>query len=333
MINADSIKFINYDHNKDNEYSLNALIEKIDASGAEADVTKWLGPHNYTGKKHSGVISMDADKVCELAGILDRYDLEGWSKLPAVSSVSGMNRSLMIHLNDGTKYYIAWNAKFPKVFPPPEDVMYFELFNFFNGLIREAGWDDVAGEDIKDPRLNPAYAPRTVKWFGHEVKLKIGTGTYYEDGTNAEIDYEGKDWWVEEGFVGRYTGDNGADMTVAGDGGIRLFMDGEEWHGYVGKKRIYKRHAEISISCGDRSRWCELHTLSGENFDKIQIMCLPGPVPCEQFTPISVVLYRCKESSCQIGVQEKQTADRYCRNCGQERKPADIYCRNCGERL
>ena len=320
MIDADNIKYFNYDQEDHGaKYSIRVIIEKIDATGAEASIEKWLGPHNYNGKRHKDVILMDADKVGELVRILEGYDLEGWSKLPTKCCSSGVSRTLCLHLNDGTKYYIGFNADFPKTIPPTEDIMYFELFNFFNGLIREAGWEEVVGEDLKDPRLNPAYTPRTVSWFGNQVKLKIGTGIFYEDGRNAEIDYEGKDWWVEEGFVGYYTGENGAHMSVEENGNISLFMDGENWQGSVGKKRIYKRHAEIGISCGDKSRWCELHTLKGENYDRIQIRCMPGPIPAPQFTPISINLNRCK--------------DRFCRNCGCERKPTDIFCRSCGARI
>lgn len=320
MIDADNVKYFNYDQDDHGyTYSIRVIIEKIDAMGAEASIEKWLGPHNINGKRHEDVIFMDAHKVSELLHILDGYDLEGWSKLPTQCSSSRVSRTLVLHLKDGTKYHIGFNTAFPRTIPPTEDVMYFELFNFFNGLIREAGWDEVAGEDLKDPRQNPAYAPRTVSWFGNQVKLKIGTGTFYEDGRNAEIDYEGKDWWVEEGFVGCYTGENGAYMSVVENGDIRLFMDGEDWHGHVVNKRIYKRHAEIGIHCSDRSRWCELHTLKGENYDMIQIRCMPGPVPAPQFTPIAVNLNRCK--------------DRFCRKCGCERRSTDIYCRNCGERI
>ena len=319
MISTDSLKYLYYDHDNNNNYTLTVKVEDFDADPVQAQITKWLGPHNINGKKLDGTVALDEEKLSELTQILNRYDLEAWSKLPSLSCVSGTVRSLTVHLKDGTKYYIAWNAKFPKVFPPTEDVMYFELFNFFNGMIREAGWAEVVGDDIKDPRENPAYAPRTVSWFGNQVKLKIGTGTFYEDGRNAEIDYEGKSWWIEEGFVGYYTGENGASMSVVESGEIKLYMDGEEWHGHAGNKRIYKRHAEIGISCGDKSRWCELHTLGGENYDKIQITCMPGPVPAPQFTPISIVLYRCK--------------DRFCRSCGGECEPADRYCRKCGGQI
>jgi hypothetical protein len=102
--------------------------------------------------------------------------------------------------------YVPWDAIFPETLPPQEDILYFELYNYFNDLISDdPEWEEVVSENMDDPRDNPAYGERNVMQYGKEVRLVPGTGVYSENGAGAEIDYSDLKWWLEEGFTGTWT--------------------------------------------------------------------------------------------------------------------------------
>lgn len=198
------------------------------------------------------------------------------------------------------KYHVSFNTHFPETLPPEEDIMYFELFNFFNDLIAsEEGWEDVVGENLPDPRDNPAYYERTVTWFGKEVRLVPGTGIYYEDGTRAEIDYEGKDWWVEEGFLGGWTLDidrtedvSSASFKVNEDGSVSLTVDGGDYEGRLSDVRRYNCDVDVDFEIEGRERGGTIILLKNESYEDIRVECFPLPVPETQFDPIDVYLIK-----------------------------------------
>ena len=299
------LRFV-YDKYSGEQYYLNAFVEDLSASGGKVILIKRVGPMNYTGHKKEGELALDGAQAARLREILSGYDLEAWSKLPTASSGVSPTRSLIVFSGDEILYKVMWNAKFPKTLPPQEDILYYELYSFFNGLISaEPGWEEVRSGDPEDPRDNPAYYERTVTWFGHRVKLVPGTGTYHEDGRYAEIDYEGRDWWIEEGFTGSWTLDGeapsidpcyareSASLTVNGDGSLVLVLDGEVWQGKVSGLRRYRDSFGITLQNEDFGiRRCEVSTPVDESYDRIHISYQSDPYPADQYEPIDVFLVR-----------------------------------------
>lgn len=293
-----------YDMFSGDPFYLSAYVKFQPSGGASAEVEKRVGPMNAEGQKKEGDLSLSAARADALLQILGRYDLAAWSKLPTGSAASAPSRSLMVFSGEETLYDVRWNARFPKTLPPQEDIMYAELFNFFNGLIAETpGWEDVRSDDLDDPRDDPAYGERTVTWFGQEVKLVPGTGQGYDDGRYAEIDYAGKSWWVEEGFVGHWTldaseptdGGNApktAELTVSADGSALFTLDGAEWPGKTAAVRRYRDSAGLLLARDGDRRNCAVELGGAESYARIHLVCYPGPVPEAQFEPIDVYLLK-----------------------------------------
>lgn len=291
---------LTYDKNYGDQFYMDADVVKMSDKGAKLKITKRIGPDNYTGTKKEGTIDLDKSQVDELFEIMGRHDLQSFTNYPAYGSISGPVRTLFVLNGDNIVYSVCFNTHFPETLPPEEDIMYCEMFNFFNDLIaNEDGWEDVVGENLEDPRNNPAYYDRTVTWFGNEVKLVPGTGTYHEDGRYAEIDYEGKKWWIEEGFIGEWTLDkektedvSAASLTVNEDGSLLLTVDGVIHKGTVGEIRRYKDSVLIGIEIDGSERGATVDLLYEESYESIRIMCFPNPVPDEQFDSIDVYLLK-----------------------------------------
>ena len=293
-----------YDMYSGDQFYLDVIVEKMSGKGAQAEIEKRIGPMNYTGVRKEGTIRMNGEQVQALRDILGRYDLKLWTECRLSSYGTSPSRSLYVFEGSELVYRISWNTQFPETLPPQEDIMYAELYNFFNDLISaEPGWEDVRSDDLDDPRDNPAYYERTVTWFGNEVRLVPGTGTWYENGAYAEIDYEGRDWWIEEGFTGSWTLDeenptNGlnppksASLTVNEDGSVLFVLDGEEWPGRVAPTRRYRDSTGILLEKGYEDRACTVALMQEESYRRIHLYCYPGPVPEPQFPPIDVYLLK-----------------------------------------
>ena len=297
-----------YDNYSGKEFELNVYVENMSEEGAKVTVEKRVGPMNYTGHTKEGELKLTGGQAAELKDILSRYDLKAWSELPTRGYGYSPTRSLIVFSGNDILYKIMWSAVFPKTLPPEEDIMYAELFNFFNDIIAsEPGWEEVRSDNLDDPRDNPAYYEREVTWFGNIVKLVPGTGVWYEDGRGATIDYEGKDWWVEEGFVGEWTLDEenptgglndvkDASLTVRQDGTVLFVKDGEEWTGTVDPGRKYKAETGIALEKDNEYRNCEVYLYYEESYERISVTCYPGPVPEPQFAPIDVNLIKVDEN-------------------------------------
>ena len=293
-----------YDRYAGEELYLDVIVDKMSRKVAIAEIEKRIGPMNYTGVRKEGTIRFGGEQVQELRDILSRYDLKAWTEIRQTVSTTMPSRSLYVFEGDELVYKIAWNTRFPETLPPQEDIMYAELFNFFNHLISaEPGWEEVRSDDLEDPRDNPAYYERTVTWFGNEVRLVPGTGIWYENGSHAEIDYEGRDWWLEEGFTGSWTLDeehptNGlnppeaAALTVNEDGTVLFILDGEEWTGSVASTRRYRDSTGIHLERNGSERSCTVALMREESYERIHLTCYPGPVPEIQFPPIDVYLVK-----------------------------------------
>ena len=303
---ATGLRFM-YDNFSGEQFCLNAYVEGMSRQGAKVTLIKRVGPMNYTGHTKEGELTLTGRQVDDLRKILKSYDLGLWSELRGRGYGYSPSRSLIVFCGEAVLFDVRWDAVFPETLPPQEDIMYAELYNFFNDIISsEPGWEEVVSENLEDPRDNPAYYERTVTWFGNEVKLVPGTGVYYEDGHYAEIDYEGKDWWIVEGFTGEWTLDEespsfdtafrcpqSASLTVNEDGTLTFILDDEEWQGTVSGIRRYMDDFGITLEKenGER-RSCQVSTLGKESYDRIHISCRPGPVPEPQFPPIDVFLVR-----------------------------------------
>ncbi len=293
-----------YDKFSGDQLYLAAYVSKLNTDKATVELTKRVGPMNYTGHKKEGVVYLDSKQIKQLLDIFSRYDLEAWSKLPTASSSSDPSRYVVVLSHDDILYDIKWNAKFPETNPPEEDIFYYELYNFFNDIIsKEPGWEEMYSDDLPDPRDNPAYYERTVSWFGNEVKLVPGTGTYHEDGAYGELDYEGRNWWIEEGFVGTWTLNEenpthdlniptSSKLVVYEDGTLEFELNGETYSGRVSDKRIYKAPAGIVLEKELFRRYCDAETTHDQSYEEIHVTCYPDPVPAEQFAPIDVFLLK-----------------------------------------
>lgn len=132
-----------------------------------------------------------------------------------------------------------------------------------------------------------------------------GTGIYYEDGRYAEIDYEGKSWWVVEGFTGQWTLDTedpsidefnrpqDALLTVYEDGSLQLILDSEVWQGSVNGLRKYMDSFGIGLVKEDgQRRSCKVSTTYRESYDRIHISYQSNPYPEPQYPPIDVYLVK-----------------------------------------
>ncbi len=295
----------NYEHKAGDEFELNARIEDIDENGGTLELKKRVGPMNYNGRSKEGELSIPREKIDELLEILSRYDIKGYSELPTRGSVSTPIRSLYVIIGEDVTY-VAWNAKFPETIPPTEDIMYYEIFNFFNDIVSaEPGWEEVRSDNLDDPRDNPAYGERIVEQYGNEVSLVPGTAALSSDGTGAEIDYGDKLWWQEEGFIGEWqmtaedsentnTSCKSAGFTVDENGNIRFTVDGIDWTGTLGNTRYYRSDINVSLTDGTDTRTFTIAPMSYENYDNIQVSAYPGPVPEEQFAHIFAQLTKTK---------------------------------------
>lgn len=289
-----------YDNFSGDQFFMDADVVKISDKGASVKISKRVGPNNYTGKKKEGTIKIDKNQVDELFDILERYDLEGYTQLPAGGSIGTPSRTLSVLKKDDLVYHVSFNTYFPKTLPPEEDIMYFELYNFFNDLIaNESGWEEVVGDNLSDPREEPAYYERTVTWFGKEVNLVPGTGVGYKNGKYGQIDYEDKNWWIEEGFVGEWTLDkeNSEDVSdalliVNEDGTIVLTTDGIEYKGELSKIRRYMDDVDIYLQIEGRDYGGSILMLNEESYGNIRLECYPLPYPELQFDPVDVYLMK-----------------------------------------
>ena len=293
-----------YDKYSGNQFYLAAYVSKLDTDKALVELTKRVGPMNHSGHKKEGDIYLDVKQIDKLLDIFSRYDLKAWSNLPRSSSSSDPSRFLVILSRDDILYDIRWNARFPKTTPPEEDIFFFELYNFFNDVIsKETGWEEVVSENLPDPRDNPAYYEREVEWFGRKVRLVPGTGTFHKDGSYGQLDYEGKDWWIEEEFTGKWVLNeehptNGlniptsSSLTVREDGTLEFELNGESYPGKVSDTRIYKGSAGIILEKELFRRHCDVETVLDQSYEEIHVTCYPDPVPAKQFEPIDVYLLK-----------------------------------------
>ena len=289
-----------YDMFSGDQFCLEARVTDITPEGCRVKLEKRVGPMNYTGHTMEGEFDLDGDRTAALLEILGRYDLEAWSKLRRSGSSAAPGRTLMVFSGED-QWYIAFDAVFPKTLPPLEDVMYMELYNFFNSLIRGMpDWSEVQSPDLPDPRENPAYGEREVSWFGRTVRLVPGTGVYTADFRGAEIDYGEEKWWFLEGFTGTWilveewreeASHLSAQLTVREDGSLTLTLDGREWTGTLGDKRYYREDIGVRLTCeGEGSRSFTLMCLEEEDYGLLRVYAYPGPVPEEQFYPTDLVL-------------------------------------------
>ena len=288
-----------YSRYSGDEMALDAWVDHITESGAEVTVKKRIGSGSSAAEQE-GMLKITADQTEELRAILNRYDLEAFSKLPERSYGSSPHRSLRVW--DGDRDYdISWNKVFPKTLPPEEDILYFELFNYFNGLLKgNAAWQDVIGDDLEDPREDPKYQVRTVEQFGNLIPLVPGTGNS-TNGYGAELDYGDRIWWLEEGFTGSWhacasetvetTADTGV-FRVEEDGMTELQVDGTVYSGTLGKVRTYLEPVMAELAAGEEKRTFEIMPLHQDDYTELQIRSYPGPVPEPQFEPIDLYLVK-----------------------------------------
>jgi len=287
-----------YDCYSGSQFYLDAWVERITEAGAEVTVRKRIGPNNSTGIQKEGTFQINAGQLQELRDILSRYDLEAFSRLPTRSSGASPRRTLRVW--DGeSDTEIPWNAVFPKTTPPQEDILYYELFQFFNGLLKnEPEWQEVAGEDLEDPRQDPRYTVRMVEQFGNMVALVPGTGNS-TDGHGAQLDYGSQDWWRAEGFTGSWktvttdrfetTGETGT-LIVQEDGSVSLTLNEVLYSGMLGTVRTYREPIQVRLEQEGESRLFELYPLNQDDYSELQIQSYPGPVPEPQFDPVDVCM-------------------------------------------
>ena len=297
--------YFSYDSFSGDLFCLNARAEHFDESGADVVIEKRLGPRNRTGTSKKGSIHITPEEVRELQAILKRYDLDAWSRLRRKSASSSPSRVLMVW-EDDKLYEVPGNAVFPETIPPQQDIMYFELFVFFNGLLKkEDGWEDVIGEDLEDPRDNPAYKERSVLHFGREAALKKGTGTFHTDGKGAEIDYGGDPWWNAEGFTGTWQAGRSAaypdlentsqscTLTVNDAGHCTLVIGKEIWQGTVPSVRRYR--CEIGLSLEKEKyerRSFDIWNIIEDSYEELRLTSYPLPYPEEQYDETEIILIK-----------------------------------------
>ena len=290
-----------YEMDSGEHFALEARVTEIGPEGCRVKLEKRVGPMNYTGHTMKGDLDLDGEKTAELLEILGRYDLKAWSELRRRGYSIDPYRTLIVFSGEET-WYIGFDTVFPETLPPQEDILYMELYNFFNGLIRDVpDWGEVQSPDLPDPRENPAYGEREVTWFGRQVRLVPGTGIY-EGYHGAEIDYGAEKWWLLEGFTGTWTlGDDwkeeashtAATLTVREDGSVTLTLEGKAWTGQLGEKRYYRTDIGVRLTCeGENSRDFTLENIEEEDYRLLRVYAYPDPYPTEQFYPTDVMLVK-----------------------------------------
>ena len=312
--------YFSYDNFSGDQFRLDARAESFKDSNVVLAIEKRIGPMNYTGKSKKGLIRLSEEEGKTLMELLHRYDdrIREWSQLKRSGSTASPSRSLMIW-EDGQRYVVSFDTVFPETNPPEEDIMYYELFTFFNGLLKnKPGWEEVVGVELKDPRNNPAYYERTVMTFGHEVPLKEGTGTYHADGRGATLDYGDDLWWQMEGFTGTWEIgssdaypdlENSSDtctMTVEEDGSVTLVLDSETWKGKVSDKRIYKESISMTMENEGEQRVFHADNIIDDSYEELLLSCYPGPVPEPQFEPVDLILIKKPDAK---GEEENETSE------------------------
>ncbi len=281
-----------YDQYAGDQFRLDAWVEDFGAGGAVATVEKRVGPMNHTGVKKEGKVTLSRAQADELLEILSRYDIRAWSRLRRRGYGTSPSRIVAIFYGD-EMVDIPWDAIYPESLPPQEDILYCELYNFFNGVLRETpGWEAVRSDDLEDPRDNPAYRARTVDWFGGAVPLVPGTGSLSESWYGAELDYGTRRWWDAEGFTGVWelategceeNTEQSARLCVEPDGSVTLTLDGTEWTGRLPEKRYYREEIGLRLeSDGERRRFGVRNTCR-DSYEQIRISAHPGPHPEPQF--------------------------------------------------
>ena len=288
-----------YEMNVGEQFSMDARVSDIGPEGCRVKLRKRVGPLNYTGHTMEGELDLDGDRTRTLLEILDRYDLKAWSECPRRGYGTDPYRTLIVFSGEET-WDIGFDTVFPDTLPPQEDILYMELYNFFNGLVRDIpDWAEVRSEDLPDPRENPAYGEREVTWFGRQVRLVPGTGIY-ADYRGAEIDYGEERWWLLEGFTGTWSMSAewreeathaSAVLTVREDGSVTLTLDGTTWTGELGEKRYYRVDIGVRLSSeGETGRVFTLESIEQEDYGLLRVYAYPDPYPTEQFYPTDVTL-------------------------------------------
>ena len=303
-----NISEVNFSYEKDygSKFELTAYVD-ITADGAKVELKKRVGEMNYTGHVKQDVISLSKEQASELVSILGKYDLKAFSEVRTRGYGYSPTRSVYIGCGEES-YYVPWDGVFPEGTPPEIDVFYFELFNFFNDIINDLpGWEEVRSDNLPDPREDPIYTERTVEWYGRTVRLVPGTG-YKESGTDrgSEIDYNGADWWTEEGFVGTWRLDpegsdidesmvlevSNGELTVTETGEVTLTLDDEVWTGNLSAKRYYMEDIGLRLEKDDGYRTFTVSPDSYSDYESLRISSYPGPVPEPQFAPIDLKLIK-----------------------------------------
>lgn len=169
------------------------------------------------------------------------------------------------------------------------------------GAEASPGWEEVRTENLEDPRNNPAYGERMVNQYGKMVRLVPGTGTVTKDGCGAQIDYQGKQWWVEENFVGTYmmTEQDRSDskglnpvpevsLVVSEDGTVLFTEDGEQRSGCLLQTRCYLE--DIPLGGFDEIGGLLVSPCYQDNYGRIRLYRKMRPHPEPQFPSLSVYL-------------------------------------------
>ena len=288
-----------YEMHSGEQFAMEVRVTDIRPEGCRVNMEKRVGPMNYTGHTMEGDLDLEGIKTAELLEILGRYDLKTWSGYRHSGYGTSPYRTLIVFSGEET-WSIGFDTVFPETLPPQEDILYMELYNFFNGLVRDIpDWAEVRSPDLPDPRENPAYGEREVTWFGRQVRLVPGTGIF-EGYHGAEIDYGTEKWWLLEGFTGTWTlGDDwkeeashtAAVLTVREDGSVSLTLEEKEWTGQLGEKRYYREGIGVRLTReGEGSRVFTLENTWEEDYRFLRVYAYPDPYPTEQFYPTDVML-------------------------------------------
>ncbi len=290
-----------YDMYSGERFALEAKITDITPEGSRLQIEKRVGPMNYTGHSKQGELDLDAEHTAALLEILSRYDVKSWSELPTRGYGTAPDRTLIVFSGEES-WAVSYDTVFPETIPPLEDILYMELYNFFNGLIRDIpDWSEVQSPDLPDPRENPAYGEREVVWFGRQVRLVPGTGIFAGD-QGAEIDYGEEKWWLLEGFTGAWSlseswreeaSHASASLSVREDGSVTLTLEDKVWTGTLGEKRYYREAIGVRLTCeGEGSRRFTLEPAGAEDYRLLRVFAYPGPLPEKQFYPTDVMLVK-----------------------------------------
>jgi len=230
---------------------LHALVDTVTENGADVTIRKRNGLLNDPDTiEVTETYSMDRTKYEALVELLRAYPLNEIVNAPRKSSFGG-NIGMELRICEGEKnLYIGNLHSFPDGLPPMRELLYTELYNFFNAIASsDDRMDSVRTEQMPDPRTDPKYSERTVLHFGREVSLVPGTG--YDNDYGAEIDYGDKKWWIEDGYVGEYVmtdadknctdvTESAASFVILEDGTFRLTINDILYTGTLPKARCYK---------------------------------------------------------------------------------------------